>query len=77
MSIDFTKLEASLQAETDAETAVIALLGTLTAEIKTISAESNDPATQAKLNALASDADARTASLSAATIANTPAGPTA
>lgn len=73
MSIDFTKLNASLQAETDAETAVEALLVTLTMEIKAISAASTDPATQAALDKLASDADQNTATLKATVVANTPA----
>lgn len=73
MAVDFAKLEASVKAEADAETAVETLLTTLTAEIKAISAGSSDPATQAKLDQLAADTDARTAALSAATVANTPA----
>jgi arginyl-tRNA synthetase len=72
MAIDFTKLEASLKAETDAQTAVKALLVTLTNEIKKISSTSNDAGTQAKLDQLAMEVQARAADLSAATIANTP-----
>lgn len=73
MSVDTAKLEAALTAESDAETAVENLLVTLTTEIKAISVASTDTATQSKLDALTSDVENRTAALSAAVVANTPA----
>lgn len=73
MTVDFSKLEKALTDETDAEVAVENLLTTLTEEIKKISEASSDPATQTKLDQLASDTEARTTALTAATVANTPA----
>lgn len=75
MALDFTKLEAALKKESDAELAVENLLKSLIQAIKDISAGSNDPATQAKLDQLAADTDARTDVLVAATLEGTGAIP--
>jgi len=60
-----------LQEETDAELAVISLLGTIKADLD---AAKNDPA---KIQAIADRIDANKAALAAAIVANTPAAPAA
>lgn len=73
MALDFSRLEQALKDETDAEIAIMNLVTTLNTEIKAISAASKDPETQAKLNQLAADSEARKSALATATVAGTPA----
>ncbi len=60
-------LEASLTKETDAETAIVTLLTTVSAELK---AAGTDPK---RLKALQDKIDTNTSTLAAAVVANTPA----
>lgn len=68
---------SDLQADVAAEDTVIAsnnvLLTGLSAQIAALKTTQTDPATAAAIDALASDVEASTASLSAAVTANTPA----
>jgi hypothetical protein len=67
MASDLTDLTAQVQAETDAETAAITLLTTLSADIASLK---NDPVA---IQALSDKLKANAAALSAAIVANTPA----
>lgn len=73
--MDFSKLTASLQANTDAENSAATLLTTLATEIKAL--QTGDPATQAQIDAFADQLSAGAASLASAVVANTPADPNA
>lgn len=75
--IDLSKASASLAKIIAADAAVEALIVTLNVEIKTISAASTDPATQAALDELTAQIDAKTDELVAATVAGTPSDPAA
>lgn len=64
--------EAAAKADTDAENAVESLLTTLSKQISDLKTGS-DPATAARIQALADATSARAAQLAAAVTANTPA----
>jgi hypothetical protein len=65
--------EAAAKSNEDAEDAVIALLTTLSDQIKTLAAGSTDPAVTARIQALADGLKAKSDALAAAIVANTPA----
>jgi hypothetical protein len=67
------KAEASAKANSDAEDAVMGLLTTLSAQIAALKTTQTDPATVARVQALADALSAKAAALSAAVVANTPA----
>ena len=71
MTLDWAKLEADIAAEQTAIDGVVKLLETLSAEIRNL--PTSDPATQAKIDGIASQLEAQTAALAAAVAANTPA----
>lgn len=75
MSLDITALQNAVANETAVEQSVPALLGTLSAEIKTLAGETVDPATKAALDDLTVKINNNAAALSAAVVANTPAIP--
>lgn len=68
-----TAAEASAKANTDAEDAVIALLGTLSTQIADLKAGTTDAATIARITALSDGLKAKADALAAAVVANTPA----
>lgn len=71
--LDLTALAAKVAADTTVDQAAVTLLGELSTAIATLSNGTTDPATQAALDALASQLDANAAGLAAAVTANTPA----
>jgi hypothetical protein len=72
--IDLTKITADVAAITSTEASAVALLQALKAAVDAIPT-SNDPTTQAALDALSSQLETGTAGLAAAVVANTPAAP--
>lgn len=64
--------EANAKAESDAEDAAIALLVTLSKAIADLKAAGTDPATVARIQALADGLKAKADALGAAIVANTP-----
>jgi hypothetical protein len=76
MAIDLTKLTAEVAANTSVTTSVEALVTSLAAQIAAIP-PSNDPATQAALDALVQTLNANDTGLAAAVTANTPVTPAA
>jgi hypothetical protein len=75
MALDLTTLTAEVSRNTTVEQSVVALLGQLTAIIKTIP-PSTDPTTQAALEQLAATLSGNDTAIAAAVTANTPEGPT-
>lgn len=71
MALDFTRLERTLEQQTDANAAASQLMTAMFNEIKTISANSKDPETQARLDEFASNSEMRTQALIDAVFANT------
>jgi len=72
MSIDLTKIQAEIAANTSVTQSVVTLVNTLATEIKNIP-PSNDPQTQAALDSLVATLQANDQTLAAAVAANTPA----
>lgn len=68
-----TKAEAAAKADSDAENAAETLLTTLSAQIAALKQDGSDPATVARIQALADGLTAKAAALAAAVVANTPA----
>lgn len=65
--------ESAAKSESDAEDAVVALLKTISAQIAALKAAGTDPATVARIQALADGLNAKAAALGAAVVENTPA----
>lgn len=76
MALDLTGLNTSITKLTSVVAGTETLLTALSDEIKTLSGQTTDPATQAQLDAMARQIDGNVTSLSAAIVANTPAAPT-
>jgi hypothetical protein len=68
-----TNAEAAAKANSDAEDAAMALLTTLAKAIADLKATGTDPATVARIQALADGLNAKAAALAAAVVADTPA----
>lgn len=70
-------LEADVAAETDAVNSASTLLGGLSAQIADLKNNQTDPATAARIDALATSVETARDTLAAAIVANTPAAPPA
>lgn len=75
MAVDLSKMTTEVQNNSTVEGSVLALVKTLVAEIAAIP-PSNDPVTQAALDALTGTLAANDTALAAAVTANTPVPPT-
>jgi hypothetical protein len=76
MSVTLDQLLAKVQEETTLETSIIAMLGSIKAQLDAALSAELTPAAQAKVDAIFAALEANTSNLSAAVAANTPAAPT-
>lgn len=70
-------LQADVSAETTVDGSILTLVSGLSDQIAALKTTQTDPATAAAIDALATQVETNTASLSAAVAANTPAAPDA